>query len=290
MKKISVIIPAYNNDKELDLTLNSIACQDFDLQDIEVLVCDDGSEKDMKAVAAKYAKQFTVRYFWHEDLGFRLSAARNMGLRNADGEMCVFIDSGVLVTSGCLAEHYRLYKEYGEKLCVVGYALGNDLNSDLNEMREIIDTHTPDDAAKIMKERNMIDGRERTYQGMGDDLSAWPAPYTALWGLHLAVPLKFMRDNNIWFDENFTAWGCEDADFGVQVFKAGAKFVLARKAVVIHYPPEVRSYDKLQNDPAFRAGWLKNKEYLKNKFPDDKSVRLFAEKGSWVANHPEQEE
>lgn len=66
--------------------------------------------------------------------------------------------------------------------------------------------------------------------------------------------------------------------------------MLARDAVAIHYPPRVRSYDRLHNDPQFRAGWLKNKEYLKEKYRDDRLVQLWLEKGAWVANHPEQAE
>ena len=51
MKKISVIIPVYNNPHELRLTLDSIAGSRFPLAELEVLVCDDGSSVDMKAVA-----------------------------------------------------------------------------------------------------------------------------------------------------------------------------------------------------------------------------------------------
>lgn len=286
-KKLSIVIPVYNNPEELRLTLGSIARQDFPLEDLEVLVCDDGSHLDMKAVGKEFSGSFSVRYFWQEDQGFRPGTARNMGIRAAQGALCVFLDCGVIVTSGCLWEHYRLYQEHGEKLCVIGYILGNDTTSDLEEMRHIIDTHSPDEAAALMVERNMIDGRERTYQGMGDDLASWPAPYTVLWSLHFAVPTGFLRENGICFDEYFTTWGCEDNGFGIQLAYHGAKYVLARKAVAIHYPAKVRSYDKLHNDPQFRAGWLKNKEYLAKKYPHDTLVQLWLTKGGWVANHPE---
>ena len=82
-KKLSIVIPVYNNPEELRLTLGSIARQDFPLEDLEVLVCDDGSHLDMKAVGEEFSGSFSVRYFWQEDQGFRPGTARNMGIRGA---------------------------------------------------------------------------------------------------------------------------------------------------------------------------------------------------------------
>ncbi len=279
MKKISVIIPVYNNPKELRLTMDSILGSDFPLDEVEILVCDDGSSPSMKAVAEEYAGRIDFRHFWQEDLGFRPGTARNMGIRAARGQLCLFLDSGVVVASGCLKEHYRLYQQHGPKMVAIGYIYGNDLHSDLDEMREIIDTHAPDEAAAIMEERQMLDGRERDYAVGGDILYRWQAPWMELWSLHFSVPTAFMRDNNVYFDEFFCTWGCEDNDFGIVLHGLGGKFVLAREAKAIHYPAKVRSYDRLHNDPDFRAGWLKNKEYLKQKHKDHPLVQLWLEKG-----------
>lgn len=279
MKRISVIVPVYNNSKELRLTVDSILSSDFPLDQVEVLVCDDGSSENMKAVALEYEHEIAIRHFWQEDKGFRPGTARNMGIRAAEGELCLFLDSGVIVTGSCLSEHYRLYQEQGERLVVIGYVYGNDLTSDLDEMREIIDSHTPDESAAIMESRNMKDGRERDYAQCGDELYRWQAPYLVLWSLHFSVPTAFMRKNGIWFDEFFNTWGCEDNDFGIQLSDHGAKYVLGRTAKAIHYPANQRSYDRLQNDPEFRAGWQKNREYLKRKYPDHPLVQLWLAEG-----------
>lgn len=277
--KISVIIPAYNNPKELRLTIDSIIGSDFPLDQVEVLVCDDGSRPSLLPVAEEYSQRLYVRHFWQEDKGFRPGTARNMGIRAAKGELCLFLDSGVIVTSGCLSKHYRLYQQHGTNLVAIGYIYGNDLTSDLCEMREIIDKNTPDRAAEMMAERNMLDGRERDYAMCGDQLWRWQAPWIVLWSLHFAVPTEFMRKNEIYFDEFFNTWGCEDNDFGIRLHSIGGKFVLARDARAIHYPAKVRSYDRLQNDPDFRAGWLKNKGYLKEKHKDHSIVQLWLSKG-----------
>lgn len=279
MKKISVIIPAYNNPKELRLTIDSILGSDFPLDQIEVLVCDDGSQPSLLPVVDEYSQRICARHFWQEDKGFRPGTARNMGIRAAKGELCLFLDSGVIVTSGCLSEHYRIYQQHGPRLVTIGYIYGNDLTSDLEEMRGIIDSNTPDQAAAIMDELGMKDGRERDYAACGDQLWRWQAPWIVLWSLHFAVPTEFMRENGIYFDEFFNTWGCEDNDFGICLHGKGGKFVLARDARAIHYPARVRSYDRLHNDPDFRAGWLKNKEYLKEKHKDHPIVQLWLGEG-----------
>ena len=280
MKKISVIIPAYQNTKELALTIDSILRQDMPLEDIEVIVCDDGSNPKLQPLAQEYSEKIDIQYFWQEDKGFRPGTARNMGIRAARGELCLFLDSGVIVTTGCMKEHYRLYKEHGESAVIIGYVYGNDLKSDLEEMREIIDNNTPDKAAEIMRERGMsTDGRERDYAALNDELYTWPAPWITLWSLHFSVPTAFMREKEVYFDDFFCTWGCEDNDFGIRLHQQGGWFVLAREAIAIHYPAKVRSYDRLHNDPEFRAGWLKNKAYLKEKHKNHELVQLWLGEG-----------
>ena len=41
----------------------------------------------------------------------------------------------------------------------------------------------------------------------------------------------------------------------------------------------MRSYDRLQNDPEFRAGWQKNREYLKKKYAEHPLVQLWLTEG-----------
>ncbi len=278
MKKLTIIIPVYNNPRELRMTIDSVLGSDFPLEDIEIIVADDGSSVDMKAVSDEYAGRVDIRHFWQEDKGFRPGQARNMGIRAAEGEVCLFLDCGVIVTSGCLSEHWRLYRQHGPKTVIIGYIYGNDLTSDLQEMRDIIDNNLPDEAAAIMHKRGMLDGRERDY-AIGDELYRWQAPWIVLWSLHFSVPTEFMRENSVWFDGFFCTWGCEDNDLGIQLSQHGAKYVLGREARAIHYPAEKRSYDRLQTEPEFRAGWMKNREYLKRKWADNELVQLWMTEG-----------
>lgn len=281
MKKVSVIIPVYNNPRELYLTLNALSIQTLSSNEFEILVVDDGSSVDMKGVLEIFEKRMLIRYFWQEDKGFCPGTARNLGIKAADGELCVFLDSGVIPTSKCLHEYYSLYEKFGEKIVILGYVYGNDTHSDLQEMRGIINSHMPDEAASIMENKKMLDGRERLYNEFGDELKEWPVPWVALWSLNFAVPTQFMRDNHIYFDEYFTTWGGEDNEFGIQLQNHGAVYILCRAAKAIHYPAKISSYDKLNNDEVFRNNSIQNQKYIVSKYPQNRSVRLWYEKG-WV--------
>ena len=55
MIKISVIIPAHNEEKYIDKTLQSLNNQTLNCDDYEIIVCNDGSTDKTGMIAKKYA-------------------------------------------------------------------------------------------------------------------------------------------------------------------------------------------------------------------------------------------
>ena len=84
---VSVLIPSYNRAYILATALDSVLAQTY--RPMEVIVVDDGSRDDTRAVVARYGDR--VRYI-HQDNG-GLAAARNTGLAAARGEFIAFEDS-----------------------------------------------------------------------------------------------------------------------------------------------------------------------------------------------------
>jgi glycosyltransferase involved in cell wall biosynthesis len=84
---VSCIVPAYNGERYLGETLDSILGQGY--EPLEVLVCDDGSTDRTPDVVAGYGPR--VRYLRQVNAG--PCAARNLGVAHATGEYFAFLDA-----------------------------------------------------------------------------------------------------------------------------------------------------------------------------------------------------
>lgn len=94
--KLSVIIPAYNGEKFLAETLDCVLNQT--LKDVQIIVVDDGSTDSTADIVAEYAKKHSnILPLSQPNSG--VSAARNNGIRNAEGEYLLFLDSDDVFTS-----------------------------------------------------------------------------------------------------------------------------------------------------------------------------------------------
>lgn len=90
MKKVSVIVPVYNVEAYLERCLNSLVNQT--LQDIEIIVVDDGSTDGSSDIIQTFVNKYgNIRSFQKKNGG--LSDARNYGVRQATGEYIGFVDS-----------------------------------------------------------------------------------------------------------------------------------------------------------------------------------------------------
>ena len=56
MKKVSVIVPVYNAEKYLEKCLNSLAEQT--LEEIEIIIINDGSTDSSQKIIEKYAEKY----------------------------------------------------------------------------------------------------------------------------------------------------------------------------------------------------------------------------------------
>lgn len=87
---ITVVIPVYNRPEELRRALQSLVEQT--VHNFEVIVCDDGSEVDVRSVVNSFIPQLDIRYFRIENSGGP-ARPRNVGVAHASGEWISFLDS-----------------------------------------------------------------------------------------------------------------------------------------------------------------------------------------------------
>jgi glycosyltransferase involved in cell wall biosynthesis len=113
--KFSVVIPTYNRAATLRQTLTALMAQDY--PDYEIIVVDDGSTDDTRAMIAREFPQ--VRYIYQQNRG--PAAARNRGIAHARGEIIAFTDDDCVPPRDWLARLADGYARYPDVVGVGGY-------------------------------------------------------------------------------------------------------------------------------------------------------------------------
>jgi glycosyltransferase involved in cell wall biosynthesis len=87
---VSIIIPAYNCERFISETIESVIDQTF--RNFEVLIVDDGSTDGLKRIVDEFATRDTrIKYMYQKNRG--VSSARNFGFRESHGKFIAFLDS-----------------------------------------------------------------------------------------------------------------------------------------------------------------------------------------------------
>lgn len=113
--KISIIIPTYNVEKYLRECLDSVLAQTF--QDFEIICVDDGSTDKSLEILHEYKRKddrFVILQQRHAGAG----AARNHGLKLAEGKYIQFLDSDDYFEPTLLEELYARAEKFSSDLTV----------------------------------------------------------------------------------------------------------------------------------------------------------------------------
>lgn len=109
MPQISVIVPVYNAEQYLERCVKSILNQT--LKSIEVILIDDGSPDNCPSICDDFAKKDErIKVFHQENAG--VAAARNVGIRKAQGDYITFVDSDDYLEPEMYAEMFQKAKDY----------------------------------------------------------------------------------------------------------------------------------------------------------------------------------
>ena len=105
MPKVSVIVPIYNVEKYLEKCINSLLSQT--LEDIQIILVNDGSKDNSGNIAKEYEKNNKDRIIYVEKENGGLSDARNYGLKYATGDFIAFLDSDDYIEKNAYEEMYN---------------------------------------------------------------------------------------------------------------------------------------------------------------------------------------
>ena len=115
-EQISVIIPLYNKEAEIERTLLSVINQS--LQPCEIIVVDDGSTDSSADIVRHIIERYpehNIRLVSQTNAG--VSAARNRGVEEATGEYIALLDGDDCYLTGYIAEVCRLMTYYPTSDC-----------------------------------------------------------------------------------------------------------------------------------------------------------------------------
>jgi glycosyltransferase involved in cell wall biosynthesis len=231
--RCAVIVPTYNRPDALAAVLEGYLAQDD--ADFELVVADDGSTADTKAVVESFQGRapFPVRHVWQEDLGFRVAAARNRGVAATVADYIIFTDGDCIPPPWFVRAHKRLAEK--------GYFLsGNRILLSEAFTREVLGAKLPVQrwgalrwlgarlAGRINRWMPLVRlpdlaARKRVHQGWQGVMSC----NISLWREDLA------RVNGV--DESFSGWGLEDSDLVVRLYRAGVRHKSARFAAPVFH-------------------------------------------------------
>ncbi|MEA5593800.1 glycosyltransferase family A protein [Rivularia sp. UHCC 0363] len=109
MPEISIVIPAYNAERTIIKTIESVLEQTF--QDFEIIVINDGS-KDKTVEIVESIKDERINIFSSQNRG--LPTARNRGISHSTGEFIAFLDADDLWTKNKLEMQLNALKQSPE--------------------------------------------------------------------------------------------------------------------------------------------------------------------------------
>ena len=214
---------------------------------MEVIVVDDGSSDEVFDVIRKYESRLDLRYARQEDKGFRVSAARNLGIRLSTGDGLVFFDADIL-PGPTDVENYMRVMHVSDQVALIGHRryvdvsgiTDDDVLNDIRVATELPDINPDNDVADRRDETGAsVDWRfaeYKKYNGLMNDL--WP--FTKGAGGNLAASRR-MIEGAVEFDEDFQAWGCEDVEFSFKLQEQGAYFIPMMDIMSLHQEPLAES-------------------------------------------------
>ena len=104
---VTIIIPVFNVEKYLERCLESVINQTY--RNLEIILVDDGSTDNTRAICEKYAKKDSRILVMHS-LNKGPGGARNVGLEAAKGKYINFVDGDDYVTIDYIEYLYKILK------------------------------------------------------------------------------------------------------------------------------------------------------------------------------------
>jgi len=231
----SSIIPVYNNAEIFRLTLRSLV-DNISLREsrvpAELVVVDDGSKEDIKAIFDSFNFPFNKRLIKLPTNRGR-SFARNVGINYASNELLVFLDADVVLPQNYFSETWKMHNKMRNAISVglaqnVYYDEITSGKTNLSGMPNLKDDFRYQKTfptGKFDKEEYRLVSETNWFKNFGFErkIGSWTLPKMVVTH-NIGVRKEQVKEVG-GFDERFRAWGYEDSHFGARLIANGCYVV-----------------------------------------------------------------
>lgn len=204
----SVVVPVYNVEKYLRECVDSILSQTF--TDFELILVDDGSKDSSGAICDEYAQKDNRVKVIHKENGGQ-STARNTGIKAANGQYAIFIDSDDMFCDNHFFEDIKNISTDNPDIIVFRYC------------KYYEDGKTDDCGISL---DDLYSGNKADFLR---ELVCRDAFFCSCWSK--CTRMSILKDNKIEFDTNLS---CEDMDWYYNVVSKAEKFEVIDKPYVYY--------------------------------------------------------
>ncbi|QQS07939.1 MAG: glycosyltransferase family 2 protein [Phycisphaerales bacterium] len=245
----SVILSTYNAPSLLERSLAAFAAQDT--KDFEIVIADDGSRPDTKAVIDRARQDWalSITHSWHEDHGFRKCRALNLAILASTTDYLIFSDGDCLPRPDFVHTHLALATKgrflSGGYLKLTGQVSERLTIDDALQGRATSYTHL----RSLGMPRSLRYAKRLSTSSFFARLSDRITTTAPTWNGHNASCWKDDALKVNGFDERME-WGGEDREFGMRLTNAGIKGLQVRFRTPCVHLDHARGY---VNDHAQRV-------------------------------------
>ncbi len=212
---VSVIIPTYNRWPILAETLAALAGQT--VRELEVIVVDDGStDGTWDSLLAWGRDHPELRLKPIRQPNLKPGRARNRALKDATGDLVLFLGDDVIPAPDLVAQHLAKHRELGESVGVLGHTDWDRSRMAVTPFLEFVNTDGPQFAYAHFR-----DGADILFTGF----------YTS----NISLPRAVLGDEP--FHPAFTFVDWEDIELGYRLSQRGLRLIYHASARAVHYHP-----------------------------------------------------
>lgn len=262
---VSIILPSHNRFPLNLMTLYSLENQTYPHNQYEVILVDDGSTDETASIASTHTFPYRFHYL-KAPANIGRPAARNLGIRQAQGKWLIFLDAEIIVEPGFIDSHVALHKGQ-DKLVAEGVltmkGVYTQVRGDYSEQQK----HQLAELLLASPELLMRTGRyaehgetvllftrkeihnglfrkmmfkkpfEQAYeneilQRHGDRFQGFHLPWLCFYTGNISLAKEAFLQHGLF--EEYEGYGWDDLEMGYRLFKQGYQFAHVRHPFTYH--------------------------------------------------------